>query len=242
MKPMCTFDYKEQFWGMWNSIKAPSELGAKRELALFRGGLGRRPVWPDWNDSENVDGGRWKVIFRVTELPQIVDNFWRDLMVHCIEERWVPYSGFVNGVSITVKGQFYRIYVWLCSSKPAYVEFIRDRAKELLKDIPYVQMDYVTGNGERPAQRSPLVSQATGLPTTVEEELPLVSEEMSTAGLEASMGISLGRQRCRSKEERGGTGRNGEKRGGTGRSGEERGGTERNGEEQGGTGRNGEEG
>ncbi|OQV15226.1 putative Eukaryotic translation initiation factor 4E [Hypsibius exemplaris] len=157
MKPMCTFDFKEQFWGMWNSIKPPSELGAKRELALFRGGLGRRPVWPDWNDTENVDGGRWKIIVRVTELPQIVDNFWRDLMVHCIEERWVPYSGFVNGVSITVKGQFYRVYVWLCSSKPAYVEFIRDRTKELLKDIPYVQMDYVTGNGERPQQRGPLV-------------------------------------------------------------------------------------
>ena len=150
---MCTFDYKEQFWGMWNSVKPPSELSAKRELALFRGGFGRRPVWPDWNDTENVEGGRWKIIFRVTELPQIVDNFWRDLMVHCIEERWVPYSGFVNGVSITVKGQFYRIYVWMCSTKPAHIEFIRDRAKELLKDIPYVQMDYITGNGERPQQR-----------------------------------------------------------------------------------------
>ncbi|XP_055341210.1 uncharacterized protein LOC129590173 isoform X2 [Paramacrobiotus metropolitanus] len=154
MKPMCTFDYKEQFWGMWNTIKPPSELPAKREMALFRGGFGRRPVWPDWNDAENIDGGRWKIIFKVNELPQIVDNFWRDLMVHCIEERWVPYSGFINGVSITVKGQFYRIYVWLCTTRPAYVEFVRDRIKELLKDIPCVQIDYLTGTGDRnrPAQ------------------------------------------------------------------------------------------
>lgn len=152
--------------GMWNAIKPPSELTAKRELALFRGGFGRRPVWPDWNDQENIEGGRWKIIFKVTELPQIVDNFWRDLMVHCIEERWVPYSGFVNGVSITVKGQFYRIYIWLCSTRPAYVEFLKDRVKELLKDIPCVQMDYVTGNGERQPRpsRSGLQLQLNRLP------------------------------------------------------------------------------
>jgi hypothetical protein len=59
--PVATFSTIQQFWGMYNTLKPPSELPSHWEYALFRGGIGRRVIVPDWDDTENIGGGCMQV-------------------------------------------------------------------------------------------------------------------------------------------------------------------------------------
>ncbi|XP_055335172.1 uncharacterized protein LOC129586155 [Paramacrobiotus metropolitanus] len=125
--PVATFSTIQQFWvGMYNSLKPPSELPVYWEYALFRGGLGRRIIVPDWDDHENIGGGCMQLTgFNLDT--KIIDHLWRDICLKVIEEAWIHTSDYINGIMVSGKSGTTRFYVWVAPCKEHIWECVRDR-------------------------------------------------------------------------------------------------------------------
>ena len=129
--PIATFSTIQQFWGMYNAVKPPSELPAYWEYALFRGGIGRRVIVPDWDDSENSGGGCMQLTgFNLDA--KIIDHLWRDICLKSIEEAWIHTSDYINGTIVSTKNGTTRFHVWIAPCKEHIWENIRDRTSHQL--------------------------------------------------------------------------------------------------------------
>lgn len=139
--PIATFSTIQQFWGMYNTLKPPSELPVYWEYAVFRGGLGRRVIIPDWDDHENIGGGCMQLTgFNLD--PKIIDHLWRDICLKIIEEAWIHTSDYINGVMISAKSGTTRFYVWVAPCKEHVWECVRDRIEGVFAQVSTVRGFY----------------------------------------------------------------------------------------------------
>jgi translation initiation factor 4E len=108
-KPVCSFGYVEDFWSIFQHIRAASELRVGHDYSLFKEG-----IKPMWEDPKNKNGGRWLV----TQLPKFrekLDECWKELAMMLIGEDYADECtrGLVNGAVVNVRNKSDKMAVWL---------------------------------------------------------------------------------------------------------------------------------
>lgn len=66
-----SFQSVEHFWGLYNNIVPPSNLGANSNYYLFKQG-----IVPAWEDEANKQGGKWSVQLPRGKYSDQIDQFW----------------------------------------------------------------------------------------------------------------------------------------------------------------------
>lgn len=105
--PILLIETVEDFWGMYNNLPSASQLVAKSDFHLFREG-----VYPEWEDEQNANGGRW-MYQSPAGRSKHVGTLWRDLMLAAIGEYLDPEEkDEIMGVVCNAKGKFFRLSIW----------------------------------------------------------------------------------------------------------------------------------
>ena len=95
----------EDFWAVYNWTLFPSQLRSGSDYSLFKAG-----VRPDWEDEQNVRGGRWMVIRSRDQL----DLGWREITMALVGETLGQgLDERVTGAVVNVRGKTNKIGVWL---------------------------------------------------------------------------------------------------------------------------------
>lgn len=68
-----SFDMVEDFWSIYNHIRAPSELNQGDDYSMFKNNI--RPMW---EDAANKNGGRWLLNVDKQYRRSKLDDFWLD--------------------------------------------------------------------------------------------------------------------------------------------------------------------
>ncbi|GAA5988943.1 hypothetical protein JCM10908_006239 [Rhodotorula pacifica] len=83
-----SFQSVEHFWGLYNNIVPPSNLGAGSNYYLFKQG-----IKPAWEDAANEKGGKWSVQLPRGKYSDQIDQYWLYTMLAAIGETFeTPYS------------------------------------------------------------------------------------------------------------------------------------------------------
>jgi translation initiation factor 4E len=121
IKKVVSFDSVEEFWGLYNNIVPPSQLGQKANYYLFKEG-----IIPAWEDSANKDGGKWSIQLPKEKNRSNVDKMWLYTMLAAIGETFDPFlsqviseesdqpppNSLITGVIVSSRPQFYRLSIW----------------------------------------------------------------------------------------------------------------------------------
>jgi len=102
---LATVETIEDFWQVHNYIQPASQLGHGCDYSLFRAG-----IFPDWEDFQNMSGGRW--ILRNQDRDNLDDN-WLELLFLLIGEHAGEEAGLVNGAVVNVRNKGDRLALWL---------------------------------------------------------------------------------------------------------------------------------
>nr|QBH73404.1 eukaryotic translation initiation factor 4e [Thermobia domestica] len=130
-REITSFDTVEDFWGLYNHIKAASELRQGCDYSLFKKG-----VRPMWEDEANKHGGRWLINLEKKQRTLDLDNFWLEILLCLIGEAFDEYSDDVCGAVVNIRNKGDKIGVWTAdASRGQSVMEIGRRLKERL-NIP----------------------------------------------------------------------------------------------------------
>ena len=105
-------DTIEDFWQVYNYIEPASMLGRGCDYAVFKKG-----IQPDWEDFQNMSGGRWMVILDKKTGGDILDSHWLEILFILIGEHADEFAYLVNGAVINIRAKNDKIAVWLRDSK-----------------------------------------------------------------------------------------------------------------------------
>ena len=107
---VATFGTAEDFWRLFNAVKAPSALALKQDLMLFRGGIA-----PEWEDRQNKDGGKWTVMVAKGGGVR-VDEAWTATLLAVIGEAFTD-ADEVCGVVMAPRAKDWRLSMWTRTAK-----------------------------------------------------------------------------------------------------------------------------
>merc|ERR1719510_154081 len=135
---ICAFSCIEDFGSIIHNILEPSRLEIGCDYSLFKEGI--KPIW---EESENCYGGRlvlsWNKVVCQNE-PNCMDKMWLSVLMLLIGERFLINGKYVNGVVFSSRRHFWKIGVWLSTSKDEIVSTIRDiLMKELNENLPFLK-------------------------------------------------------------------------------------------------------
>ena len=102
--PLVTVKTEEDFWHIHNYLELASKLDDGCEYSVFKQG-----IFPDWEDRENMEGGRW--ILHVGK-EEVLDNWWQKLLTVMVEEE----TSLVNGVVVSKRKNGDKMAAWLSNS------------------------------------------------------------------------------------------------------------------------------
>ena len=74
-----SFNTVEGFWSVYNHIQQPAKLRVKHDYMLFRQG-----VKPAWEDSQNKNGGMWKVVLPTKMRATDLDRMWLEALLSLV--------------------------------------------------------------------------------------------------------------------------------------------------------------
>lgn len=83
---------------MYNHIQPASGLTWGSDYYLFKEG-----IKPMWEDSNNVNGGRWLVIVDKHKRNMKLDQYWLELMMAIIGEQFEEYGDHICGAVVNVR-------------------------------------------------------------------------------------------------------------------------------------------
>ena len=106
-------DTIEDFWQVYNYIEPASKLGKGCDYALFKKG-----IRPDWEDFQNMSGGRWMVVLDKKTSCEVLDGHWLEMLFILIGEHADEFADLVNGAAINIRNKNDKLAVWLknCSN------------------------------------------------------------------------------------------------------------------------------
>jgi len=107
-KKICTVSTIEQFWYVISQLKPPSSIQAGHTYSVFRAG-----VLPDWEDEDNVEGGRWMISCLKVERENKLDTMWQEILFMLVGEHLEEFSGLVNGAEACARKKGDRLEVWV---------------------------------------------------------------------------------------------------------------------------------
>ncbi|XP_060860157.1 eukaryotic translation initiation factor 4E-1B-like [Metopolophium dirhodum] len=105
IQEISSFDTVEDFWCLFNHIKRPSQLSWHNEYSYFKYG-----IKPHWDDEKNSAGGRWLLQLPPLRKCNLVDEYWKQIMMSIIGE--VYESSEINGAVVRVQSTKTKISVW----------------------------------------------------------------------------------------------------------------------------------
>uniref|UniRef100_A0A0A9X0Y9 eIF-4F 25 kDa subunit n=1 Tax=Lygus hesperus TaxID=30085 RepID=A0A0A9X0Y9_LYGHE len=107
LKEITSFSTVEDFWSLYNHIKAASELKPGCDYCLFKKGI--RPMW---EDDANKLGGRWLISLEKRQRETDLDNCWLEIMLCMIGESFEDNADEVNGATVNVRPKMDKIGLW----------------------------------------------------------------------------------------------------------------------------------
>jgi len=105
---IATVDTIEDFWQIYNYIEPASQLGQGCDYAVFKKG-----IQPDWEDFQNMSGGRWIIISDKTNRGDILDSHWLEIIFILIGEHAGEFAHMMNGAVINIRPKGDKLAVWL---------------------------------------------------------------------------------------------------------------------------------
>lgn len=127
VKKIMDFDTVEDFWCMFNNLAAPDKVAHGCNYHLFK-----KDVHPSWEDPHNVQGGKWVLVQRDTE---ILNQLWENSVLAVIGEMF-DYPDEVMGVVVSIRKGNSRLALWTrTAAVPAMCQRIGYQWK-MLADIP----------------------------------------------------------------------------------------------------------
>lgn len=107
-----TFGTVEDFWAVYNHIQLPAKLRVKNDYMVFREG-----VKPAWEDSNNSDGGMWKLILPNKMRNTDLDRLWLETLLSMIGEQYGPLGDYIMGAYLQRRQKEDRIQLWTNKAK-----------------------------------------------------------------------------------------------------------------------------
>eukprot|EP00091_Calanus_sinicus_P024088 TRINITY_DN8454_c0_g1_i1.p1 TRINITY_DN8454_c0_g1~~TRINITY_DN8454_c0_g1_i1.p1 ORF type:complete len:355 (-),score=111.01 TRINITY_DN8454_c0_g1_i1:117-1181(-) len=105
---IATVDTIEDFWQIYNFIEPASQLGQGCDYAVFKKG-----IQPDWEDFQNMSGGRWIINSDKTNRGDILDSHWLEIIFILIGEHAGEFAHMMNGAVINIRPKGDKLAVWL---------------------------------------------------------------------------------------------------------------------------------
>lgn len=140
LKPVILFDTVEEFWGVYNSIPAATDLPIKSDYHLFREG-----IKPEWEDQNNTRGGKWLCQFKSRGGAKVnINELWLRLLLAVIGETIEDDQNEVNGVVLNVRGLAFKICLWTRGTDPDKLTSIGANFKRVLKLQEGRQVEFVS--------------------------------------------------------------------------------------------------
>ena len=134
LKQVATVGTAEEFWRLFNAVRAPSALALKQDLHLFRAGIA-----PEWEDRQNLDGGKWTVTFAKGGR---VDDAWLSTLLAVIGEAFSD-GDEVNGIVIAPRAKELRLSLWTRTAKDeATQRRIGTEWRALMGDAAQSRLEY----------------------------------------------------------------------------------------------------
>lgn len=107
LKNIATFDTVEDFWGVMNNIKKPSEINPGANYHLFKYG-----IKPMWEEPENRNGGKWTFSQKATKQRGAdLDKLWLNMMMALVGEQFSSPAD-ISGAVVSIRKAADRISLW----------------------------------------------------------------------------------------------------------------------------------
>jgi len=103
-----TVDTIEDFWQVYNYIEPASKLAQGCDYMVFKKG-----IQPDWEDFQNMSGGRWIVNSDRSIRGENLDTQWLEILFILIGEHAGDYADMVNGAVINIRPKGDKLGMWL---------------------------------------------------------------------------------------------------------------------------------
>jgi len=103
-----TVDTIEDFWQVYNYIEPASKLAQGCDYMVFKKG-----IQPDWEDFQNMSGGRWIVNSDRSIRGENLDDQWLEIIFILIGEHAGDYADMVNGAVINIRQKGDKLGMWL---------------------------------------------------------------------------------------------------------------------------------
>lgn len=129
IKEVCSFSSVPAFWGQYQHLVRPQELGNKCEFLLFKDG-----IQPQWEAPENQEGGRFKLRVKKAH----ANRFWEELLLLVISEQ----NSQVNGLIATIKEKEVLFSLWVSKHSEEQRNEVRNWLRTSLGLNDRVEVDY----------------------------------------------------------------------------------------------------
>ncbi|KAF9436743.1 Eukaryotic translation initiation factor 4E type 2 [Entomortierella beljakovae] len=137
MKKIATFGSVEDFWSVYSHLKRPHELPSVSDYHLFKQGV--RPVW---EDSTNINGGKWIVRLK----KGLASRYWENLVIAVIGDQF-DVGSEICGAVLSIRGGEDILSLWNQSAHEGRINLkIRDTMKRVLNLPSDTIMEYKTHN------------------------------------------------------------------------------------------------
>jgi len=110
-----SFGTIEDFWKMHNNIYSVEEIMPNTDYMLFKKG-----VRPEWEDTQNRQGGKWVVTLPIEEdMEEECNHAWLKSLVSLISGGQVneAENEAINGIVLSVREKHLRLSLWCGESK-----------------------------------------------------------------------------------------------------------------------------
>lgn len=107
LRLVTSFDTVEDFWAVYNHIKAASRLQSGCDYSLFKEG-----IEPMWEDERNRQGGRWLVNTSKNVREQDLDRLWLETLMLLVGESFGEYSDSVCGAVVQIRAKGDKLAIW----------------------------------------------------------------------------------------------------------------------------------
>lgn len=131
LRSVYSFDTVEDFWCLYNNIKAPSQLQPSATYYLFKDNID-----PKWEHPKNAQGGCWTAnVPKTPNAKQTLDAWWLHAVLACIGEQFDE-GDEVCGVCVNIRAGKDRVELWTkTAANEALQTSIGKQLKQFL-DVP----------------------------------------------------------------------------------------------------------
>uniref|UniRef100_A0A2P2HVZ9 eIF-4F 25 kDa subunit n=1 Tax=Hirondellea gigas TaxID=1518452 RepID=A0A2P2HVZ9_9CRUS len=105
----------EDFWALFNHIESASKLRVGCDYSLFKQG-----IKPMWEDSANINGGRWSISVPKNQRFTELDDLWMEMIMMMVgenEEECVNQD--ICGAVVAVRPRNGRLALWTANGRNA---------------------------------------------------------------------------------------------------------------------------